>query len=695
MSWIRTAVNRAVEVGGKTNITRTVRGYADSVVLHAGNAVSEGAKIIQDRIGASSRSLQSLRLTAKRLEDVSVSCRGEERVQLLRRWLVALKETDRERMFSSSPTYEHHADDSLKDSPKKPTIVYYVDPDLGTMDFREVFLYSQALEGITLSMILEAPNEEEVSLLLEIFGLCLAGGKEVHKAVMSSILDLATAFTTYEDEVLVKREELLQYAQSAISGLKINADIARIDAEAHNIMEKLEKSKALNQLSNEASGNSSEETTALTMEAVEEKLGQIQLCSTLEALLLKKKSLRNGDSPEMHVEKVDKLKILSESLLNSTSKAEKRILEQRTQKEDALNFRVAKGDEISQLEKELSVEIREMEKQKDELEAELKKHGYVTCILAYVCLNCEVELVNTSLNSARARIHNAREERENFDEASNQILMHLKAKEDELAKSITSCRAEADVVNSWINFLDATWILQTTDTEQKENQVNGDLERYGDHFVNLSVHLLSAYKEQLGPSVIRMKGLVADLHSSQGSEVAPIIKDEGSKAINHRKNLEEGFLELESKILTITNAVDAMKKQFYTNYEGVYRKNDDRVKELFSAVEKMEEEIKSIQRPVLEVENPTQQSHSQSSDSPRVDPSSSSKQTFEAPGKKEANGSGSPPVKRGNVVTQADLEKLGADLGKDEEGYATEDIGEWEFDELEKEVNPKQLTSKE
>lgn len=110
-------------------------------------------------------------------------------------------------------------------------------------------------------------------------------------------------------------------------------------------------------------------------------------------------------------------------------------------------------------------------------------------------------------------------------------------------------------------------------------------------------------------------------------------------------------------------------------------------------MEKIKEEIKSIQRPVLEVEN--QQSHSQSSNRPRVDPSSSSKQTFEAPGKKEEKESGSPPVNRGNVVTQADLEKLGSDLGKDEEGYATEDIGEWEFDELEKEVNPKQLTSKE
>lgn len=32
----------------------------------------------------------------------------------------------------------------------------------------------------------------------------MAGGKEVHKAVMSIIQDLATAFTSYEDEVLVQ-----------------------------------------------------------------------------------------------------------------------------------------------------------------------------------------------------------------------------------------------------------------------------------------------------------------------------------------------------------------------------------------------------------------------------------------------------------------------------------------------------------
>lgn len=50
MSWIRSAVNKAVEVGNKNNLTRTVKNYADSVVQQAGQAVAEGTKLLQDRI---------------------------------------------------------------------------------------------------------------------------------------------------------------------------------------------------------------------------------------------------------------------------------------------------------------------------------------------------------------------------------------------------------------------------------------------------------------------------------------------------------------------------------------------------------------------------------------------------------------------------------------------------------------------
>ncbi|XP_020535869.1 uncharacterized protein LOC105636363 isoform X2 [Jatropha curcas] len=556
MSWFRSVVYKAVEAGagGKSNLTRKVRNYADTVV-QAGNAVAEGAKIIQHRIGSGNS--KNFRLTVKRLDEVSVSCRGDERVQLLRRWLVELKEI--ERISAAYPENNDKLPDEQiipedsKDSPRKATVVYYVDSELGTMTFHDTFLHSQALEGITLSVILEAPNEEEVTILLEIFGLCLTGEKEVHKAVMSKILDLASTFSSYEDEVLVKREELLQYAQAAISGLKINAENARIDAEACNLMEKLDKMKPVHQSPNVAREKSPEETTAVTKKALEEALGQIELCSALESLLLKKKSLRNGDSPDLHAEKIHKLKILSESLLNSTAKAERRILDHRSQKEETLNYHAVKSSEVSQLEKDLEVEIEQLENERDELEAALKK-------------------VNDSLTTCRARLRNAREEREQFDEASDQILVHLKAREEELSKSISLCRREADVVSTWINFLEETWAIHTTSIEQKEKQVNAELEKYGEYLTNLVVQLFTFCKEQLEPFLIRLRGLVGVLRSFQGSEIVPIIKDDETKAINERRNLENEFLDWEAKFLTILSMVEGVKRHYYYGTKGISRK---------------------------------------------------------------------------------------------------------------------------
>ncbi|XVE76296.1 hypothetical protein DITRI_Ditri12bG0160700 [Diplodiscus trichospermus] len=677
MSWIRTAVNRAVEVGGKNNLTRTVRSYADSVVQHAGSAVVGGAKMLQGRIGA--RNMQNLRITVKRLEDVSVSCRGVERVQLLRRWLVALKEVDRlindqnntkdinddknssnnnnsdatNNIDNDKNVDDQFSFEEIKDSPKKPTLVYYFDPEVGEpMNFREVFLYSQALEGMTLSMILEAPNDEEVSLFMEIFRICIAGEKEVHEAVMSSVNNLATVFSNYQDEVLVKREELLQYAQAAIAGIKINTDLARIDAEACSLKEKLGEMKASQNSSSEGHEESSEKQKAEMIEALKEALGLIRLYSRLEALLLKKKSLRNGDSPQVHAEKVDKLKVLSESLVNSVSKAEKRILEQRFQREEALNFRVAKANEVSQHEKELEAGIRELEKQKDELESELKK-------------------VNASLIATRARLRNAREEREHFDDASNQILLQLTSKEEEISKSIASCRVEAGVVNTWISFLQDTWFLQSTYNEQKEKQVNGELERYGEYFVNMVIRLLSSYKEQLRPSTSRIRQLVEKLGSIE--RPGETANNELQKGLNRRKNVEQEYLNLESKFVTTLSVVESMKTQFYSPNspnEGIYRKNDQRVKELFHDLENIKQEFESIERPTLEIETPKQKSESPAS----------------------AKSKKSPWSRLKSSLKKNEQKKLKFELENDDEEsseYETDEIVEWEYDAFEKDLRPK------
>ncbi|KAG6763621.1 hypothetical protein POTOM_031049 [Populus tomentosa] len=724
MSWLRSAVSKAVEAGNNNNLTRAVKTYADSVVHQAGQAVAEGAKILQDRIG--NRNYKSAKQTAKRLEDASISCRGLERVLLLRRWVVVLKQFEKlSGGFAEdkqTPVEQNVGPDVSSGSPRKtslPMVLYY-DSDVGgePMTFRDVFLQSQALEGISMSMILEAPNEEEISLLLEVFRLCLTGGQEVHNAIVSSIQDLASAFASYQDEVLVKREELLQFAQDAITGLKINTDLARIDAEAKVLKNKLDGSMHTDKPSIEDQEKVSDEKAKATIKALKEALAQIRICSRLEGLLLKKQTLSLGDSPEIHAQKVDvamcqvfdmlnidlkkslplavdKLKVLSESLASSTSKAEKRILDHRLQKEEALKVRVAKADEANEKEKiiaitswvilkaalvfpcfifgiyvqkEIVAEISVLEKQRDELEAELKK-------------------VNISLAAANGRLRNAREERDQFVEANSQIVEHLKTKEDEVSKSIAACKVEADILTTWLNFLEDTWVLQRSYSETKEKQVNDELERHGDYFVKLAIHLLSEYKKELEPSIICMEKFVESLKNlSGGLEIASSVGNEDSKESNPRKNLEKEYLDCEAKIITTFSVVDNIKEQFYSQKGASSRKDDTSVKELFDDIEKLRVEFESIERPNLELEAPIPTADN-SSEKALGSPSHTSSQNVTTLKSNIDKHPTEPAVEADEVLDPAaELAKLESEFGKDARDYSTEEIGDWEFDELEREL---------
>ncbi|RRT70018.1 hypothetical protein B296_00034036, partial [Ensete ventricosum] len=107
----------------------------------------------------------------------------------------------------------------------------------------------------------------------------------------------------------VKREELLQFAQGAISGLKLNADITR-------------------------------SSIGLAFIALKKALAEVRICSRFEDLLLKKKKIKSGESLEIHSQKV--------RLLFCCLRLNFLV---RHQKEEALNFRVAKANEVSEVEK--------------------------------------------------------------------------------------------------------------------------------------------------------------------------------------------------------------------------------------------------------------------------------------------------------------------------------------------------------
>ena len=139
----------------------------------------------------SMQNYKSVKQTVKRLEEAAVSARGDERVQVLRRWLRALNEIEvalggsdgsvSPNVSSVEPNIRKtplarvcicsshwlcvsvysHALCLLcllifmcTDADSRAQVLFY-DADIGgaPMNFRDVFLYSQALEGITLSVV--------------------------------------------------------------------------------------------------------------------------------------------------------------------------------------------------------------------------------------------------------------------------------------------------------------------------------------------------------------------------------------------------------------------------------------------------------------------------------------------------------------------------------------------------------------
>ncbi|XP_074305669.1 uncharacterized protein LOC141640890 [Silene latifolia] len=240
MPWLKLAVNKVIEEENKkkANFSR-IRNVVDNVVFHAGHVVSTGVNLFQDRIVSQSR--QSFKQEMKRLEEDFTSSRGKERVLLLQKLLGLLVQIEKmNQNFSDDDKRQIFQQDKNVETDKELTEVSHNDLKHANyaneeLSLYEVFFQSQVIERILLSMILEAPNDEEINHLLEIFRVTLIPEKDLHISVIHWIKDLAEVFSTYHEEILMKREELLQFAQVAMSGLKKNVDITRIDVEANNL----------------------------------------------------------------------------------------------------------------------------------------------------------------------------------------------------------------------------------------------------------------------------------------------------------------------------------------------------------------------------------------------------------------------------------------------------------------------------
>ncbi|EFJ23776.1 hypothetical protein SELMODRAFT_442712 [Selaginella moellendorffii] len=466
------------------------------------------------------RNLNSFKDAVKRLNEVSLHARGAERLQALGRWLAALKEIDREtkRTGNSNPASPRNSEsEEMATSPRRPYMALFYDMESGgePMNFREVFLQSRALEHIITSLILEAPQDEEIGVLVEIFGLCLAGGQELHNAFISSIQDLAKAFSTLSEEI--RRSDLLELAQTAVTGLKLSTEAEKLDVEMFFLEQKMSDKQGV------PLSKDSNEDANITAEVLE------------------------------YGARVQKLKEVTEGLTSSISGIEQKISENRQQKEKAIKYRDSKASEVVETEKALSSEIQALHKRKEQLEAELKE-------------------VNSALSSATARHINTQEEKAQFDEASSNIVAHLSIQEEELTKSIAARRAEAGVASTWLGFLEDTWLLQSACLEEKTKAIQHDSQEAKLQFLSIASMNLSYHQEEIKLLLKRLK-LISSEDNETDSTIRQSFLETENQVIRVLKLMEslsddvktfeikEDGDEVEKKLLKCIGAIDSFKTE--------------------------------------------------------------------------------------------------------------------------------------
>lgn len=121
------------------------------------------------------------------------------------------------------------------------------------------------------------------------------------------------------------------------------------------------------------------------------------------------------------------------------------------------------------------------------------------------------------------------------------------------------------------------------------------------------------------------------------------------------------------------------------------RKDEQKVKELFDAIDMIQADFESIERPLLEVESPTRLKTPRRSER-HPNGFAISRGVAEVPGKDEATKK--PSIKQeGNPQMDAELTKLMMELGETDSECSPKEIGEWEFDELEKDFPPMAVTA--
>eukprot|EP01018_Ginkgo_biloba_P040490 Gb_30293 [translate_table: standard] len=137
-----------------------------------------------------------------------------------------------------------------------------------------------------------------------------------------------------------------------------------------------------------------------------------------------------------------------------------------------------------------------------------------------------------------------------------------------------------------------------------------------------------------------------------------------------------------------------MKEEFYARQRSSFRnvEVEGKALESFDMIDQIKQEFQAIQRPPLELETLTPKADILSSANKPLEDLTDDKQASHTGGNIEQSSRSvhkhdtDVKLSEGFLDPEAELAKLESEFGKTSEEYSSQEIGGWEFDELEEEL---------
>ncbi|CAI5463411.1 unnamed protein product [Closterium sp. Yama58-4] len=603
MSWFRSALNRAAEAagaGGRSvapNFDR-VKAYAGHVVQRAGDAVAGGAKMVLER-AVPGRNLNNFRHAVRRLDEVSLLARGSERRDALARWLAALKElSDSDHAdgiaYAAELAQGAQADGAqgegaqgedvpahipgvdappeatpraraAEDAPSVGSVLFHDAANPGVpLTFRDVFLCSKALENIVVSFIMDPPSPGEEQMLADMFDLCLSGDHQLHSSLLNAITQLSNSFSSYS-EVKMSRQELLRMASDAVAGLKLDAQLQRLEAEEERIKQLMDEKMEflfLSSLSRHPSalpippiplGRAQGDGTATESLQIPQKYSVdvqateavFSLAAALASVVRRKEQLRHrGDSAAARMMKVERTRELAAELANFMDDFEAKIAECRQQRQEAVTYRTSKEEEVMEVEKGITDELQALHQRRREIEEQLKE-------------------VDDAIAATTRRHIQMQEEKEQFDLASHGLLGSLEAEEEHLNTMQQQHQQDAKTLFGWMGFLEDSWKMQLLYMESKEQTFKQSL-------ADLSARLRAIAAPHLLVCMANMRASLTALQAAASAlsaiDATPSEDEGGAKLLpatgGERMRAEEKYLQAETQMKRAVAMADKARAEW-------------------------------------------------------------------------------------------------------------------------------------